>query len=268
VTVLGKDGKPKLTKAEIDEVQQRIRGVAVQAMQAALATAGNVPMSIRKRLQDLIEPKMDWRALLDSHLRSAQKDDYTFNRMSRRDWATGLILPAQDVLETVEVDIALDVSGSMTDEMVRDILSEVKGIMETFADFRLRVLQFDTKVYGFKEFTPLQPRRNQRLRASRLVAAPTSPACGNSGRRTKSSRTRACCSRTVSPVMAGATPSIATCCSSSTATARRRTSRRRTASPPTTKSPRRSRKQLGSRKASSTSSSPRNTGALGHSLCR
>jgi predicted metal-dependent peptidase len=154
VTVLGKDGKPRLTKKDADEVREKMRGVAVQAMQAALATAGNVPMSIRKRLQDLIEPKMDWRALLDSHLRSALKDDFTFMRLSRRDFGGGFVLPAQDVLETVEVDIALDVSGSMSDEMVRDILSEVKGIMETFPDFKLRVLQFDTKVYGFKEFTP------------------------------------------------------------------------------------------------------------------
>jgi predicted metal-dependent peptidase len=154
VTVLGKDGKPRITKQEADEVREKMRGVAVQAMQAALATAGNVPMSIRKRLQDLIEPKMDWRALLDSHLRSALKDDFTFMRLSRRDFGGGFVLPAQDVLETVEVDIALDVSGSMSDEMVRDILSEVKGIMETFPDFKLRVLQFDTKVYGFTEFTP------------------------------------------------------------------------------------------------------------------
>lgn len=154
VTVIGPDGKPRLTRAEADEVRERMRGVAVQAMQAALATAGNVPMSIRKRLQDLIEPKMDWRALLDSHLRSALKDDFTFMRLSRRDFGGGFVLPAQDVLECVEVDIALDVSGSMTDEMVRDILSEVKGIMETFPDFKLRVIQFDTTVHYFKEFTP------------------------------------------------------------------------------------------------------------------
>jgi predicted metal-dependent peptidase len=152
VSVTGKDGPPKLTKKELDQVRNKIKAAAIQAMQAA--GAGSVPESIRRKLQDLIEPKMDWRALLDSHIRSAMRDDFTFQRMSRRDFAGGFLLPAQDVLEVVEVDIAIDVSGSMSDEMVRDIFSEVKGIMETFPDFKLRVMQFDTKVHWFKEFTP------------------------------------------------------------------------------------------------------------------
>lgn len=152
VTVTGQDGAPKLTKKELDSVRNKIKAAAIQAMQSA--GAGSVPESVRRMIGDLIEPKMDWRALLDSHLRSAMKDDFTFGRMSRRDFGGGLILPAQDVLETVEVDVAMDVSGSMDDSMVRDILSEVKGIMETFPDFKLRVWQFDTKVVGFREFTP------------------------------------------------------------------------------------------------------------------
>jgi predicted metal-dependent peptidase len=152
VKVTGKDGPPKLTKKELDEVRNKIKAAAIQALQAA--GAGSVPESIRRRLADLIEPKMDWRALLDSHIRSALKDDFTFKRLSRRDLGGGFILPAQDVLEVVEVDIAIDVSGSMSDEMVRDIFSEVKGIMETFPDFKLRVMQFDTEVHWFKEFTP------------------------------------------------------------------------------------------------------------------
>lgn len=152
ITVTGKDGPPKLTKEELDSVRNKLKAAAIQAMQAA--GAGNVPAAIRKRLGDLIEPKMDWRALLDSHLRSALKDDFTFRRPSRREFGGGIIMPAQDVLEVVEVDCALDVSGSMSDEMVRDIMSEVKGIMQTFPDFKLRVWQFDTKVVGFKEFTP------------------------------------------------------------------------------------------------------------------
>lgn len=152
VKVTGKDGPPKLTKKELDEVRNKLKAAAIQALQAA--GAGSVPESIRKRLADLIEPKMDWRSLLDSHLRSALKDDFTFKRLSRRDLGGGFILPAQDVLEVVEVDVALDVSGSMSDEMVRDIMSEVKGIMQTFPDFKLRVWQFDTQVSGYKEFTP------------------------------------------------------------------------------------------------------------------
>ena len=34
------------------------------------------------------------------------------------------------------------------------MFAEVRGIMEQYTDFRLRVFQFDTAVYGYAEFTP------------------------------------------------------------------------------------------------------------------
>lgn len=152
VTVTGQNGPPKLSKEDLDELRTKMRAAAIQAVQQS--GAGNVPAGILRRLGELIEPKMDWRSLLDSHLRSAIKDNYTFQRMSRHDFGGGFILPAQDIIEVVKVDIAVDTSGSMTETMLRDIFSEVKGIMQSFPDFLLRVWTFDTEVYGVTEFTP------------------------------------------------------------------------------------------------------------------
>jgi predicted metal-dependent peptidase len=44
-------------------------------------------------------------------------------------------------------------SGSITDEMAKDFLSEVKGIMDEYKDFKLKLWCFDTDVYNFAEFT-------------------------------------------------------------------------------------------------------------------
>lgn len=152
INVAGKNGKPKLTKEEIKQIRNKIKSAVIQAAQAS--GAGNIPAGIQRMIGDLIDPKMDWRALLDSHIRSSMKDDYTFQRLSKRDSVSGFIMPSQDILEVVEVDIAVDTSGSMTETMLRDIFSEVKGIMSTFGDFKLRAWTFDTEVYGMKEFTP------------------------------------------------------------------------------------------------------------------
>jgi predicted metal-dependent peptidase len=94
------------------------------------------------------------------------KDDYTFERPSRRTWATGILdektgkvgrpqfmLPGQNYMDTIDIACVIDTSGSMSEEMLRDILSEIKGIMETFRDFKLLVWTFDTQTYGLKEFT-------------------------------------------------------------------------------------------------------------------
>lgn len=155
VTVMGKDGPPKLTPEDIQKIRNELRAAVIQNVQSL--GAGNVPAGVRRMIHDLIEPKMDWRTLLDAHIRSAVKDDYTYQRLSRRTWAAGgALLPAQNFMETIEVDVSIDASGSMSEQMLRDILSEVKGIMQTFGDFKLRVWTFDTKVYldSVVEFTP------------------------------------------------------------------------------------------------------------------
>jgi predicted metal-dependent peptidase len=111
-------------------------------------------LGVKRMIANLIEPKLDWRTLLDAHIRSQMKDDYTFQRLSRRTWGTGAIMPAQNFIERVECWGAIDASGSTTDEMVTAFLSEMKGIMESFQDFRIGILCFDTEVYNVYEFTP------------------------------------------------------------------------------------------------------------------
>lgn len=150
VTVMGKDGPPKLTEDDLRKIRQEIRTATIQAAQTV--GAGRVPAGVKRLIDELTSPKMDWRTLLDSHIKSSIKDDFSFNKINRRSWSLGAFLPGQELMDTVEVAVAVDTSGSMTEAMLRDILGEVKGIMETFRDFKLTLWTFDTQVYNVKEF--------------------------------------------------------------------------------------------------------------------
>lgn len=152
VTVTGKDGPPVLSEEELQKIRDEVKSALIQTVQAM--GAGNVPMGVRRLIESLLAPKLDWRTLLDAHIRSALKDDYSFQRLSRRSWGSGFLLPSQTEMDRVEVFIPIDASGSMSNEMLRDMLSEVKGIMETFRDFKLDVVTFDTEVYDHWTFTP------------------------------------------------------------------------------------------------------------------
>ena len=55
--------------------------------------------------------------------------------------------------ETVDVSIAIDMSGSISDIQARDFISEVKGIMDEYVDFNLDIWCFDTEVYNYKRFS-------------------------------------------------------------------------------------------------------------------
>jgi predicted metal-dependent peptidase len=44
-------------------------------------------------------------------------------------------------------------SGSISNEQASDFITEVKGIMQQFTDFKINIWCFDTKVYNHQEFT-------------------------------------------------------------------------------------------------------------------
>lgn len=144
------DGPPVLTEAELNEIRNEVRAAVISAAQQS---AGNVPAGVKRLIKDITEPKMDWRELLEMQIKSSIRDDWTFRRLSRRTWSTGCILPGQNDTDTIDVEVFIDTSGSITEQMLKDFLSEVKGIMEMFPEFRLGVATFDTRVYNYKVFT-------------------------------------------------------------------------------------------------------------------
>ena len=123
-------------------------------MNAVQQCAGNVPAGIRRLIKDLTEPQLDWRAMLEMQIQSVLKDDYTFQRPSRRSWHTGCILPGLNYKQKLAISCAIDLSGSISDKQAQDFLSETKGIMTCYEDFELIVWTFDTKVYNPAIFTP------------------------------------------------------------------------------------------------------------------
>ena len=139
-------------QALIQSLVDEFKNAVIQAAQSA--GAGNVPKSVARLIKKLTEPKMDWREFLELQVQSIIKEDYTMMKPSRRGWHIDAILPSMKDADAVEVDCVVDASGSMTTDMLRDVLSEIKGIMTQFDDFKLRVFSFDTEVYGLKEFTP------------------------------------------------------------------------------------------------------------------
>ena len=149
---VGVNGPPKYSKEEMKKIKDELKNAMIQAAQSA--GAGNVPAGIERMIKDLTEPKMSWREMLDMQIQSVFKNDYSWLRPSRKGWDLDAIMPSMTYDDKVEVSIGMDASGSMTDPMLRDILSEVKGIMEQFADYSIDLWTFDTKVYNHVKITP------------------------------------------------------------------------------------------------------------------
>jgi len=144
--------RPKYSEEERKKIKDEIKESLINS--AKQSGSGNLPAGVKRIVQELTEPKMDWRELLEMSIQSTVKSDYSFQRRSRKASQTNCILPGMIPENTIDVAISLDMSGSISDAMGRDMLSEVKGIMEQFTDFRIRLWCFDTGVYNYAEFDP------------------------------------------------------------------------------------------------------------------
>ena len=146
----GEGGKPKYSKEELKQIKDQIKESMLSAAQAA--GAGKVPGEVARIIKEFTEPKMNWREILQQQIQSTVKNDYSFSRPSRKTHG-GVVLPGTVNEETIDVCVALDTSGSISDEMLRDFLSEIQSIMDQYNDYNVKVWCFDTKVYNLEEFS-------------------------------------------------------------------------------------------------------------------
>ena len=147
----GDKGRPTYTKEELKKIRDEIKENMISSAQAA--GAGNTPAEVQRIIKELTEPKMNWRELLRQQIQSTIRNDYTFSRPSRKAQMTGAVLPSMNFAQTIDVAIAIDMSGSIGTKQGEDFLGEIKGIMDEYQDYKIKVWCFDTAVYNEKDFT-------------------------------------------------------------------------------------------------------------------
>ena len=146
------NGKPRLTEEEKQQIRDEIKEAVLAAAAAEANGAGNIPAGVRKIIENLTAPKMNWRELLRMQLESTIKSDYTWMRASRKGWHMDAVMPGRKPDELIDIAIMIDASGSIDGEMLKDFLSETAGIMEQFNSYKIHVATFDTEVYNPRQF--------------------------------------------------------------------------------------------------------------------
>lgn len=147
----GSTKRPKLTAEEKAAIRDEIKEAMLSAAQTC--DAGNLPAGVKRIIQDLTEPKMNWRELIRQQIESTVKSDFTWLRSSRKGWHMDAVMPGMKTQEAIDICVMIDMSGSISESQGRDFISEVKGIMETFEDYRIHIGCFDTEVYNMQMYT-------------------------------------------------------------------------------------------------------------------
>lgn len=144
-------GRPKMTPEERERARQEIKQAIINAAQSA--EAGSLPKGVERLIRDVTDPIMPWRELIQTNLTSAIRTDFSWMRPSRRSWHMDAIMPGMTPGEEIDVVVAIDMSGSISNKQAQQFLGEIAGMMEAFDGFKVHVFCFDTEIYNPADFT-------------------------------------------------------------------------------------------------------------------
>jgi predicted metal-dependent peptidase len=135
-------------------VQQAEWEVAtIQAAQAQQAQGrGNMPDTIQRFIDELTQPKVDWRSVLRRFATSASKGDYSWARPNRAYLSIGIILPGLYSEKVEDATVMVDTSGSITKEVLTAFASEIDDIRTSVIPTTTRVIYCDAAVNHVDEF--------------------------------------------------------------------------------------------------------------------
>lgn len=159
-------GPPQLTPEEAQALEQKWKGLLVQAATVA-RQRGKLPSGMEWIVKDVVEPKIPWTQVLENFVNEVLKDDYDMMRPDRR-YLSGLTMITDSGVdqskmvhlpdlysEGCEVAVAIDTSGSISEANLRDFLSETVAILRSRTVSRVRVLTCDAAVHQDEVVGPM-----------------------------------------------------------------------------------------------------------------
>ena len=146
-----KGKRPTMSPEERERVRQEVKQAIINA--ASTAEAGQLPANVERMIRQHTNPVMPWRELIQTNLTSAIRSDYSWMRPSRRGWHMDAIMPGMNPGEEIDVVVALDMSGSISNKQAQAFLGEIGGMMNSFDGYKVHVFCFDTETYNPKDFS-------------------------------------------------------------------------------------------------------------------
>lgn len=146
----GKGKRPSMSPEERERVRQEVKQAIINA--ASSAEAGQLPLGVERLIRQHTNPVMPWRELIQTNLTSAIRTDYSWMRPSRRGWHMDAIMPGMTPGEEIDVVVAIDMSGSISNKQAQQFLGEISGMMDAFDGYKIHVFCFDTEIYNPQDF--------------------------------------------------------------------------------------------------------------------
>jgi len=144
-----------LTPDEVKELERDIDQAIRQGLMAHEKVAGKGTGLSSRELEELLEPKVDWREVLREFVKAtcSAKDTSSWRRVNRRFLSTGMYMPSMIGEKVGHLVVGVDTSGSVGGKELAEFLAEVKGIAEEVKPEKVDLLYWDGEVAGHEEYS-------------------------------------------------------------------------------------------------------------------
>lgn len=134
--------------------EQSAMGNLIRAVTASKLAkeAGVIPGEIEQIINEYLNPVLPWDILLQQWCNEMSRDDYSYRRPNRR-FEDPLLPSLWDEGRLQEMNWYVDVSGSITDFMIKRFFSEMVYVHTTFLPYKINIIQFDTRITKVTELT-------------------------------------------------------------------------------------------------------------------
>jgi len=138
------EGGPGADEAMTQEVQDMLVRASIQSKMNN-DKPGTIPGDIEIFINGLLNPKLPWNRLLQKYLNAFAKNDYSFRKPNRR-FFPKYHLPSLYGEQLMNLTVAVDTSGSVSDSDFKAFVTEVGSILRMMKPEEITLLQFDTEI--------------------------------------------------------------------------------------------------------------------------
>lgn len=132
------DMDKEMIKAKVNDVLQNFGST----------TNGLGDTAFGRIFSEMFKPQpFNWKKALSKYIRGYMKDNYTWNKRNRSGISNNLILPAAGQTPCLNIGVAIDTSGSISEKEIDAMLNHLYTILHQFKSFEIDVWSCGSKVY-------------------------------------------------------------------------------------------------------------------------
>jgi len=149
--IYAKDGKKGKSKGKSAKEKAKEWAKRFQEALEYARQRGELPAGFERLFDKIHGNYLNWRQLLYKYITRTIPVDFTYARPSKKSHALKTYFP-NVVRESLNIAVAVDTSGSISDKEITDALSEIVGIVNSFKGVILTVIYGDAEVQKVRTY--------------------------------------------------------------------------------------------------------------------